>query len=103
MRGELSYPTQSKCVDASPTAGYCLPSFHQTVYPVYAMPRGNPKRKVMLRLDPSMIERVRERASGGNCTRAAEQAIEAWLKRAGRKAQTDPTAREIATRTKDGA
>ena len=38
-----------------------------------------------------------------NCTRAAEQAIEAWLKRAGRKAQTDPTAREIATRTKDGA
>ena len=66
------------------------------------MPRGNPKRKVMLRLDPSMIERVRE-ASGGNVTRAVEQAIEAWLKQAGRKAQTDPTAREIATRTKDSA
>jgi hypothetical protein len=74
------------------------------------MPRGNPKRKVMLRLDPSMIERVKE-ASGGNFTRAVEQAIEAWLKRTERKARTDPlakhlappTAREIAARTKDGA
>ena len=75
------------------------------------MPRGNPKRKVMLRLDPSMIERVKD-ASGGNFTRAVEQAIEAWLKRAERQAKADPlakhlappTAREIAARkTSDAA
>ena len=73
------------------------------------MPRGNPKRKVMLRLDPTMIERVKE-ASGGNFTRAIEQAIEAWLKRVERKAKTGdplakylapPTSQEIAARTKD--
>jgi hypothetical protein len=59
------------------------------------MPRGNPKRKVMLRLDPAMIERVKD-AGGGNFTRGVEQAIEAWLKRAERKARPDPLAKHLA-------
>ena len=64
------------------------------------MPRGNPKRKVMLRLDPATIERVKD-ASGGNFTRAVEQAIEAWLKQAERKAKAgaDPLARHLAQPT----
>lgn len=69
------------------------------------MPRGNPKRKVMLRLDPAMIERVKL-ANGGNFTQAVEEALGAWLRRASRKPRTDrlaqhlapPSARELAAR-----
>jgi hypothetical protein len=62
------------------------------------MPRGNPKRKVMLRLDPVMVERVKQ-ASDGNFTRTIEQAISEWLKRAERKAKLDPLAKYLAPPT----
>jgi hypothetical protein len=73
------------------------------------MPRGNPKRKVMLRLDPVTVERVKQ-ASDGNFTRAVEQAISEWLKRAERKAAkpgppakylAPPTERELRVRKGD--
>jgi hypothetical protein len=62
------------------------------------MPRGNPKRKVMLRLDPGMVERVKL-ANGGNFTQAVEAALEAWLKRASRKPRTDRLAQHLAPPT----
>jgi hypothetical protein len=51
------------------------------------MPRGNPKRKVMLRLDPRLIDEVKE-VSNGNFTQTVELALQAWVKRARRNALT---------------
>jgi hypothetical protein len=66
------------------------------------MPRGNPKRKVMMRLDPALIERVKEAVGDGNFTRAVEQAIEAWLKRVGRKPKPTPLPHPPATPVEHG-
>lgn len=68
------------------------------VYTHFVMPRGNPKRKVMLRLDAVMVERVRL-ASDGNFTRVIEHAITEWLKRAERKAKADQLAKYLAPAT----
>jgi hypothetical protein len=47
------------------------------------MPRGNPKRAVLIRLDPALVEKVRGHST--NLTEAIEQGLELWLKRAKRE------------------
>ena len=74
------------------------------------MPRGNPGKLVALRLDPALVAAVKG-SSAPNLTRAVEEGLRWWLAREKRKAKPDPlakhltppTAREIATHTKDGA
>ena len=41
------------------------------------MPRGAPKKRIMLRLDPKLIAEVR--ALTGNVTAAIELALRAWI------------------------
>jgi hypothetical protein len=63
----------------------------------------------MLRLDPRLIDEVKQ-ANDGNFTQAVEAALQAWLKRARRNTPKPagpaehlglPTARGTAARTKD--
>jgi hypothetical protein len=78
---------------------------------IYAdMPRGNPKRAILIRLDPATIAEVQSYAGPRNLTSAIEAGLAWWLKRARRKAAAEPKAdppakhlappapRELATR-----
>jgi hypothetical protein len=76
------------------------------------MPRGNPKRKMILRIDPALANEVKRHLGDGYFTTAVEEGLRWWLKRAKRQTGTDPlarhlvppTAREIAARkTSDSA
>jgi hypothetical protein len=77
---------------------------------IAGMPRGNPKRPTVLRLDRARVEAVK--AHNVPLTRAIEEGLDLWLARAKRRgAKADalarhlapPTAREVAARTKDDA
>jgi uncharacterized protein (DUF4415 family) len=46
------------------------------------MPRGSPKKPVSLRLDPELIEQVRDKTN--NLTKAIEDALRAWLRSGGK-------------------
>jgi uncharacterized protein (DUF4415 family) len=50
------------------------------------MPRGSPKKPVSLRLDPELIEQVRDKTN--NLTKAVEDALRDWLKEGGRGAKS---------------
>ena len=67
---------------------------------IAGMPRGNPKRPTVLRLDPVRIEAVK--AHNVPLTRAIEEGLDLWLaraKRRGAKAVADPLARHLAPLT----
>jgi hypothetical protein len=74
------------------------------------MPRGNPKRHAVLRLDPELMDAVRELAGPGGFTAAVEEGLRWWItKQKRRPGKTDPlarhlvppTARELAARKGD--
>jgi hypothetical protein len=69
---------------------------------IYAgMPRGNPKRAILIRLDPATIAEVQSYAGPRNLTSAIEAGLAWWLKQARRKAaqQHDSLARHLAPPT----
>ncbi len=77
------------------------------------MPRGNPKKTIMLRIDPKLMAEFREIAGvSANFSAAVDEGIRWWIAREKRRrAKSDPqakhlyppTAREIAARHKDDA
>jgi hypothetical protein len=64
----------------------------RTVY-ITCMPRGNPKRAILIRLDPATIAEVQSYAGPRNLTSAIEAGLAWWLKQARRKAAAEPTQR----------
>jgi hypothetical protein len=59
-----------------------------------AMPRGNPKRHAVLRLDPELMDEVRELAGPGRFTAAVEVGLRLWLAREKRRLARDEAARK---------
>ena len=61
------------------------------------MPRGNPKRKMILRIDPALADEVKRHLGDGYFTTAVEDGLRWWLARAKRKAKAgvDPLARHL--------
>jgi hypothetical protein len=58
------------------------------------MPRGNPKKKMILRIDPALAEEVRRHLGDGYFTTAVEEGLRLWLARAKRqKPRGEPLAR----------
>jgi hypothetical protein len=76
------------------------------------MPRGRPKRPILFRLEPALVEEVKQFTD--NVTGAVEEGLAWWLKRARRQAVAEakpdllakhlapPTARELAARRREG-
>ena len=63
------------------------------------MPRGNPKRKMILRIDPALADEVKSHLGDGYFTTAVEDGLRWWLKRAKRQAGVDPLAKHLAPPT----
>jgi hypothetical protein len=74
------------------------------------MPRGNPKKKMILRIDPALAAEVKLHLGDGYFTTAIEEGLRLWLARERRRAAkpgllakrlAPPTGREIAARSGD--
>jgi Arc/MetJ-type ribon-helix-helix transcriptional regulator len=60
------------------------------------MPRGNPKKPMVIRLDPALAAEVRARAGEGRFSAAVAEGLRLWLARDKRqKPKGDPLARHL--------